>query len=345
MCRSTLPHEELARRMVRAVDVRVAVHARPAEHPVALVHGDGVVVVDRRRMPRRDVAALAEHRHADGQHAIVRRPVRVVTRRAVLADGRVLPEHRPAHLRVAAGAALADRAADLQRLDVADRAVRVVARRAGHLAFAHGHVRDGALGLRHLQPMARGAQLRSRSSSTSWRLERRRACARCGTWCTRGSAPRACCLPTPRARRGCGRSGTSALTSAGFIALELQDLPLRLVVDVRLAGAVAALAALSRGRRARVLRLRVLRALEAGLLVGVAEHAGVAAGVARRGASACCGRPAGRAAGLAACGGGCGRRLCRRLALGGFCRESALEDCAATAAAHRQTTAQATVAC
>jgi hypothetical protein len=45
-----LPHEELARRMVRPVDVRVAVHARSAEHPVALVGGDLVLVVERRRM-------------------------------------------------------------------------------------------------------------------------------------------------------------------------------------------------------------------------------------------------------------------------------------------------------
>ena len=45
-----LPHEELAGGVIRSVDVLVAVHARPAEHPIALVHRDGVVVVDRRRM-------------------------------------------------------------------------------------------------------------------------------------------------------------------------------------------------------------------------------------------------------------------------------------------------------
>ena len=62
---------------------------------------------------------------------------------------------------------LVDRAADLQRLDVADRAVRVVARRARHLALAHRHVRDRALGLGDLQAMARRAQLRSAVALTS----------------------------------------------------------------------------------------------------------------------------------------------------------------------------------
>ena len=46
-------------------------------------------------MLARDVAALAEHRHADDQHAIVRRAVRVVTRGAVLAHGRVLDSIGP----------------------------------------------------------------------------------------------------------------------------------------------------------------------------------------------------------------------------------------------------------
>ncbi len=109
-------------------------------------------------MPRRDVASLAEHRHPHGQHAVVRRAVRIVARRAVLPHRRVLPQHRPAHLGVTAGAALGHRAAHLERLDVADRPVRVVARRARHLALAHRHVGDGAFGLGDLRPVARGAQ-------------------------------------------------------------------------------------------------------------------------------------------------------------------------------------------
>ena len=65
-----------------------------------------VVVVERRRMLGGDVAALAEHRHADVQHAIVRGAVRVVAGRAALAHRRVLEQHRSTHLRVTARAQL-----------------------------------------------------------------------------------------------------------------------------------------------------------------------------------------------------------------------------------------------
>ena len=41
-----------------------------------------------------------------------------------------------------------------QVLDVADRAVRVMARRAGQLALAHRHVRHGTFGFRNLSAMA-----------------------------------------------------------------------------------------------------------------------------------------------------------------------------------------------
>src|SRR3954464_7782471 len=67
-----LAHEELAGWMVRSVDVLVTVHARSTEHAVALVDGDGVVVVNARRMLGRDVTALAEHRHPHREHAVVR---------------------------------------------------------------------------------------------------------------------------------------------------------------------------------------------------------------------------------------------------------------------------------
>ena len=99
-------------------------------------------------------------RHARDEQPIVRRAVRIVAGRAVLAHRRVLEEHRSAHLGVTGRAELGDRTAGLQVLDVADRPVRVVARRARHLAFAYGHVRHGPLGLGHLRAVARGTQLR-----------------------------------------------------------------------------------------------------------------------------------------------------------------------------------------
>ena len=61
---------------------------------------------------------------------------------------------------------------------------------------------------------------------------------------------------------------------------ELLHVPLRVVVDVRLAGAVAALAAMLRGRRLRIARHAVLRSLER--LVRVTRGAGVVAHVVRR---------------------------------------------------------------
>ena len=63
---------------------------------------------------------------------------------------------------------------------------------------------------------------------------------------------------------------------------KLQDVPLGVVVNVRLPGAVAALAPVGRRRRPRILRLPVFRALEAGLLIGVANDAGIAPDIASR---------------------------------------------------------------
>jgi len=85
--------------------------------------------------------------------------VRIVAGRAVLAYRGVLEQHRSAHLGVTARAQLVHRAADLEVLDVADRPVRVVTRRARHLAFANRHVGDSPLGLHDLQPMTGDAQL------------------------------------------------------------------------------------------------------------------------------------------------------------------------------------------
>jgi len=146
--------------MIRAVDTRVAVDTRPTEHPVALIHRNGVVVVDGRWVARGDVAALTQHRHAHDEHAIVRRAVRVVARRTVLFHWRVFPQHRATHLGMAAHATLRHGAAHFERLHVADRTVRVVARGARHLSFAHRHVCDSALGLGDLQPMTCRADFR-----------------------------------------------------------------------------------------------------------------------------------------------------------------------------------------
>ncbi len=60
---------------------------------------------------------------------------------------------------------------------------------------------------------------------------------------------------------------------------EPQDVALRIVVDMGLAGAVTAFAVLLRRRRPRVERLRVLGALERGLHVGMTQQARVAAGI------------------------------------------------------------------
>src|SRR6187401_3434597 len=49
----------------------MAVHARASEHPVALVHRNRRVVVDGRRVPRGDVASLAEHRQGHDQQLIL----------------------------------------------------------------------------------------------------------------------------------------------------------------------------------------------------------------------------------------------------------------------------------
>ena len=78
-------------------------------------------------------------------------------------------------------------------------------------------------------------------------------------------------------------AGQARLVDFGGLHLrELPDVPLRVVVDVRLARAVAALAAVRGGRRARILRLRVLGAFQRVALVGVTDDARVAAGITRR---------------------------------------------------------------
>ena len=89
-----------------------------------------------------------------------------------------------------------------------------------------------------------------------------------------------------RAAFPAGVSAAVVAGEAGLIGLgrrhlrELEDVPFRIVVDVRLPGTVTALAAVGRRRRARILRLAVRRAFQRGDLVLVADGAGVAARVA-----------------------------------------------------------------
>ena len=96
-------------------------------------------------MARVGVALLAEERHRGRLQLEVVRAVRRVAVEAVLAHRRVLPEERAALLGVALVAELVDRAGD--QVGLGQRAVRVVAGQAVHLALAHGVVR----GLLHLR--------------------------------------------------------------------------------------------------------------------------------------------------------------------------------------------------
>ena len=96
---SSLPQEEVAGRVVRPVNLRVALRAAASHDPVApRVHLR--LVVDRRRVAARHVAALAEHRllgdvhplvvragplaHGAGGPAALRGPVDQAPRRATL---------------------------------------------------------------------------------------------------------------------------------------------------------------------------------------------------------------------------------------------------------------------
>src|SRR5262245_46299696 len=91
------PKELRAGRMVRPVNLRLAVHAGASNDAVAAV-GDLRGVVDRRWMTAADVAALAQHRRLRHEHAVVVRPVRIVAAHTVLATCGVLPEERSALL-------------------------------------------------------------------------------------------------------------------------------------------------------------------------------------------------------------------------------------------------------
>src|SRR4030095_8725237 len=161
--------------------------------------------------------------------------------RTVLSYRHVLPQHRSAHLRMTAEAGLGYRTADPQRLDVADRAVRVVARRARELAFPYRHVRDSALGFGDLQTMAGGAQLR---------FSRRDQLARQRFRVVHAVARRARQVPAlvhaafeGRMRAAVVAGQTGLIDLSGYDLGELADVTFRLVVHVRLPWPMAALAA------------------------------------------------------------------------------------------------------
>jgi hypothetical protein len=102
-------------------------------------------------------APLTQERQFRDEQALVRRPVRVVARRAVLAHRRVLPQERPALLLVTARTGFVDAVAHTQQADVL-RTVHIVAGRALQLAFAHRHV-SHAIEFRELVAVALPADL------------------------------------------------------------------------------------------------------------------------------------------------------------------------------------------
>src|SRR5690349_23112590 len=118
-------------RVVRAVDVRVAVQAAARERDAdagaraaGAGHAGGAAAVAGRL-----VALLAEERRARLQQVVVVRAVRVVAQHAVLLHRLVRAHERPALLHVAGIAGLVDRVLDERFL--AGGAVRVVAIGAG----------------------------------------------------------------------------------------------------------------------------------------------------------------------------------------------------------------------
>ena len=123
------------------MDLLMATRAPATEHLVFAVGRvvQRVALVHRRRVPIRDVTALAKERLLGHQHPDVVRPVRVVAGGAVLGDGRVSPEHRAALL----GGQLTHNSATVPpvfRSFTLDVPWTLWAGGAGHLLLAHRHV-------------------------------------------------------------------------------------------------------------------------------------------------------------------------------------------------------------
>jgi hypothetical protein len=127
------------------------------------------------------VASLAEERELGNQRPFVGRAVRVMTRGAVLAHRRVLPQEWPPLLSVAIRARLVDRVAHPQQPDIL-RPVRVVAGRTLKLAFPHRHVAR-SIELGNLVAMTRAARLEDRTRLELFleRVPAVRAVARCAS--------------------------------------------------------------------------------------------------------------------------------------------------------------------
>src|SRR4029450_7153486 len=92
-----------------------------------------------RHVPGLGVTLLAEPRLRQPEHGVVVRAVRVVAVRAALEYGLMVPQEGAPLFRVAGEAVVVQRVFLEQRRR--DRAVRIVARGAGHLPLAHRHVR------------------------------------------------------------------------------------------------------------------------------------------------------------------------------------------------------------
>lgn len=147
MTSSVEPH---TRWVIRAMDLRVAVRARAIE-------GEARVGELRRgRMPRLNMAALAQPRRSRLQQLRIDGAVRFMAIQAILSHRRMLPQEGPAAFRVALVAILVGRALD-QLLGIG-RPMGIVAAGASDLALAEGHVRR-ALELRPAHLMALEADL------------------------------------------------------------------------------------------------------------------------------------------------------------------------------------------
>ena len=129
--------------MVRAVDLGVAVQAALAEQLLRAGGRGGAgqagAAVCGARVLGREMALLAEPRHARLQQVRVHGAVRAVAERALFADGRVLPEERAALLGVARVAGLVHGGLREQARPV--RPVRVVAVAAGERLAVVGGAR------------------------------------------------------------------------------------------------------------------------------------------------------------------------------------------------------------
>src|SRR5689334_1060179 len=140
---SSLPQEKVSRRMVRTVDLNVAIGAAT------------IKILDRsqrlwlRRVAARYVAGIAHARHAHLQQLRIIASMGLVAVGAVLHHRRVLPQERTTALRMAAQAVLVH--CSLDQLARIRRAMRIVAAGARYLALAIRHVRRTLqLGATHL---------------------------------------------------------------------------------------------------------------------------------------------------------------------------------------------------